>query len=274
MAEYQKICEVCGSAFVAKRDDAKTCLARCKKKLQRYARSIRLGLKGTKGDTQTLHDKAKAWELMFDRKVERPVESSAEAYFRTLSNKDWKQQIDSLSKRARIRAAETEGLNKILWEETQRFVLETWGWSPDYPGGEWIVFTATTASDDDGDPVRRILPDPHGLSPRKVKRAIRKLQKLQLQGMVVYEGGMVEGRKTLGDEKRFHAHGLIMAPSPEVRGLVISRMRGILGGSGFCQVEEVRDRVLWARYITKDVMVGDLKWDIIGAAPGTANSKG
>ena len=53
----------------------------------------------------------------------------------------------------------------------------------------------------------------------------------------------------------YHAHGFVEVNADVVE-YVVDGLREKLGRIGFCDVAPCRDRVLWARYITKDACVG------------------
>ena len=117
-----------------------------------------------------------------------------------------------------------------LWEAWQDFIRDKFA-------GRLLGFTATTA-------------DRH-ISLNRLTRVIN--------GLFIIGPGIafVEGEEygTLGDEKRLHAHGVIsLHGSPPEHDVLNERWAALtLGVLGHCKVEQVRDRVLWARYITKDV---------------------
>ena len=247
MAEYRKVCgnPRCWKIFIARVRHAKTCGGACRKQLSRAKKAMRLGRSVTTV-TQSLNQEAAAFDLPVKEKPE-PVPSGLRKKFGEMRDGQWRREYESMSKRMRMRVAGDEGRNGLLWEKWQVWLLETFR-AEDYNGG-WVVFTVTSESGREG-PVRTV---------------VKALGDLGCQGVVFYEGG---GWNTLGDEKRFHGHGLVWAPAPEVRPILIDRMKGILSTAGHSKVEEVKDRVLWGRYITKDAAFGDdAHWDLIGEIP-------
>ena len=247
MAEYRKVCgnPRCRRIFIAAVKHARTCGDSCRQQISRAKKRLRLGQSVTTV-TQSLHQEAAAFELPVQYKSQ-PVPSGLRKKFGAMRDGEWKREFESMSKRMRMRVVAEETRSGRLWERWQWWVLEKF--ARDDQDGGWVVFTVTSASGREG-PVRSV---------------VRALGDLGLQGIVFYEGG---GWNTLGDEKRFHGHGLVLAPAPEVRPLLIDRMKGILDAAGHNMVEEVRDRVLWSRYITKDAAYGDdAHWDMIGSGP-------
>ena len=121
--------------------------------------------------------------------------------------------------------------NTPLWEAWQDFIRHTFT-------GRLLGFTATTADD--------------YISLTRFTRTIHGLSEIGLPGIAFVEG---EEYGTLGDEKRLHAHGIISLSQtpPELSPMLQKTADTILRSIGHAKVEEIRDRVLWARYITKDV---------------------
>ena len=117
-----------------------------------------------------------------------------------------------------------------LWEAWQDFIRDKFA-------GRLLGFAATTA-------------DRH-ISLNRFTRVINRLSNLG-PGIAFVEGAEYG---TLGDETRLHAHGIISMRQtpPEYSALLCATADTILRRIGHAKVEEIRDRVLWARYITKDV---------------------
>ena len=117
-----------------------------------------------------------------------------------------------------------------LWEAWQDFIRDKFA-------GRLLGFTATTA-------------DKH-ISLTRFTRVVHGLSEIA-PGIAFVEGQEYE---TLGDEKRLHCHGILQIRDlpPEFTPLLIANVQERLKAIGFTKVEEIRDRVLWVRYITKDV---------------------
>ena len=117
-----------------------------------------------------------------------------------------------------------------LWEAWQDFVRNKFT-------GRLLGFTATTA-------------DKH-ISLARFTRTVNGLSVIA-PGIAFVEGAEYE---TLGDEKRLHCHGVLQIGDlpPEYTPLLTADVQARLTAIGFAKVEEIRDRVLWVRYITKDV---------------------
>ena len=127
--------------------------------------------------------------------------------------------------------------NPALWEAWQDFIRDKYR-------GRLLGFTATTA-------------DKH-ISLIRFTRSVHGLSDVG-PGIAFVEG---EEYETLGDEKRLHCHGILQIGDmpPEFTSLLITNVQERLKAIGFAKVEEIRDRVLWVRYITKDV-TQDLRGD-------------
>ena len=178
MAEYRKVCENprCGKQFIAKRRDKRYCCGSCREWVSSNAKKMVGGTKkfgsvrNVRKAAKTLAEEAAVFDLAVKEKPER-VPSALRRKFGEMRDGEWKRQIESMSKRMRMRVAGDEGRSGLLWEKWQQWVLSKFT-REDQDGG-WLIFTVTSESGREG-PVRTV---------------VKALGELGLQGVVFYEGG-------------------------------------------------------------------------------------